>query len=496
MFEIIKAALQTGTAAIIAVLSTMVTNKILAVFLGTSGMGLFSVLNQLRMTTISLAGLGGGTALVQGIAAKENNDRNRYIITVFWLYVISSLVAVILLITSAPLLAQFLTGQNPPDAVIVQLIRWQSVPVFLGMLYGYLSGILTGFQSITSLSLTKAIGPVVMALLSFPLVQQIAGGSTDAFIWLMSVGTVAQVVVGLWGIHRVGVLSQFKQNLVQLWGLIDKAAIAHFFAIAGTIFITGQLGNIVKFVLNGLITQQGTFSDTGIFNAAWYISTNYIILIWNSFNAYYLPKLSNLTEPVERRMVVNNVWIIVLASSTFAITTLIVLKPLLVELLYSNEFVSSITVLRWMFIGDYFKISAYVLLTIAIAAADMRTALVTEIGKWVIFLTGSVATLLLSGLLEGTGVAFAVAYVWYFLYFLRYTEKQERFVFRGKLRHAWGIGLCVVLGASISTWNRMDVDWGLAFIWIGLATVSALYMLGFRNVATSLRILKIRRINE
>jgi len=76
MRELVKAVLKTGSGSGISLLLGVITMKVMAVVLGPSGVGLYSLLRQNMFSTISLGTLGGTVALIQGLASLKGQTRD------------------------------------------------------------------------------------------------------------------------------------------------------------------------------------------------------------------------------------------------------------------------------------------------------------------------------------------------------------------------------------------------------------------------------------
>src|SRR5437660_1229184 len=105
MRAIVKATAQTGGAAIVLALFTVITTKVLATIVGTSGVGLYSVLTQAMTSVVAFATIAGGIAIVQGIASRDGQERDDYIATTSVVFLAGGLAATIALVVGAPWIA-------------------------------------------------------------------------------------------------------------------------------------------------------------------------------------------------------------------------------------------------------------------------------------------------------------------------------------------------------------------------------------------------------
>lgn len=471
MKDILKAASQTGGATILSMILSVITTKVLAVTLGVTGTGLYAVLTQVYTTALALAIIGGGSALVQGIASRQDEARNQYLATTFRLIVAGALITCVVLAVFAAPIAALTTGKN--DKLTIDLVRWLALPVGIGAAYTYLSSVMNGFRDIGRLASIRVAGTCATALLAYPVALWVKQEHLFAFIWLLSVPLVIQVVLSLQSAARSGWLQPFS---VKANRAFHSESARHFFSIALTMLITGQVGNVAFLAINSLVVQNSGLMGAGIFNAAWSLSMQYVLLILTSFGTYFLPVLSGTHEKEARTALLSNVSRLTTIAMIPLIMAMISLKPLIVTTLYSAEYTPALTILRWMLIGDYLKISSWVIGMPVLAYADMKTFLWTEIAWYLGLLALSFISIHFYSSLQGTGIAFGLLYAMLLLYYAWYVRKNYDFVVPKQTQRIWLIGLGLVVTSSIYYWNATRVD-ASAILWIGAAIIASWFAL-------------------
>ena len=222
-----------------------------------------------------------------------------------------------------------------------------------------------------------------------------------------------------------------------------------------------------------IVSQQG-LEAAGIFDVAWTLSMMYISLVLTSFGTYYLPTLSQCKaedqqiELIRRFLRLTTLLIVPLISGV------IVLKPLVIHLLYSEEFLSSIHIMRWMLVGDYLKATSWVFGVAITAAADKRTLFWTEILWQGGFLAFSALSMFRWGSLEGIGISFIVMYSLYLVFTSAYVWRKHRFIPDQGLVWRWLLGFAIIVGLSLFTWDEPGLNWVAILVW---AVVSPIYAL-------------------
>lgn len=464
MRELIKATLKTGSGAGGKLLLGMIAVKIMAVMLGPSGIGLYSLLRQTTAFSEGAGTMGGGVALVQGLASREGKAQANYLATTFWIFVLGATLAIILLFVLAPWISLWIFDRS--DGQTITLIRWLAVPVALGVASTYLLGVHNGFRAIGTLALLKVLGSAAMALLAYPVSRLVEVGYPVAFIAMVSAPPAVGVVLGAWSALRRKWLTPLFRSPRESF---REEAFRHFISFASTMSVIGLVTVGVGLVVRSLIVRHSGLASAGVFSVAWTLSMTYIMLILSSFGTYYLPTLSQTVSTLDRTMLMQRVMRLVTLLVVPLITGVIVLKPLVVQILYSEEFTPALEIIRWMLIGDYFKVAAWVVAMPAIAYANMKVFFWTELLWNIGFLGLTALTLFEFDSMQGIGVSFLVVYMVYFAYYLYYACSRHQFPLTKGLVWPWLLGLVLLLGASWYAWSDVTVNWLVAPLWISAA---------------------------
>lgn len=460
MRNLIAAILKTGSGSIASLLFNMASMKIMAVFLGPAGVGLYSILRQ-TVLTLAAVGLGGQTALVQGVSCKVGVERDTYIRTAFWLYVCGTLCTVALIEIFAPLIASMMLGKNVEQ--YETLIRWIALPVVLSNTYIFLKALLNGYRAIGKLAIVEISGPFVMLLIVYPVCIWVGMGYALAFVWMISAAQMAMILFSFNVARKNGwLLPIFELHQPA----IDLTAALHFSRFAGAMLATALLSTCAVLAVRTMITRHGGLHEAGLFDLAWALSGAYVMALLSAFGTYYMPVLSGMSNAPDRLIFIRQVIRLSTLLMIPMIVSVIVLKPLLVKILYTEEFLPSLDIVRWMLMGDYFKITAWVLAVPALANADTKVYFWTEVFWYVGFGLLSALAIFVFEQLQGISIAFIVLYACYVIFYLRYVQRNYGLHLTPDALHPWLGGLCVVVIASLFTWDDRVVFWGTSFVLI------------------------------
>jgi O-antigen/teichoic acid export membrane protein len=452
--------LKTGGGTLVNLIVGVLSMKIMAVLLGPSGTGLFSLLRQM-LSLMSSMGSGGQTAIVQGVANRDGLRQKSYITSTFWLMLSAAVASVLCLSFFAEEISFFIFGSA--DIRQVQLVQWSATPLFLLYIHIYLKAVLNGFRAIGRLAIIETLGPILILVVTYPVCVLVAGGYALAFVWMLSLAELLMIAASLIILYKGGYL---PNPLVGVRKMVDIESCRYFFSIAGVTFFAAILASGTLLAVRAMITRDGGIYEAGLFDMAWSLSASYLMLLLASFGTYYTPALSQAEGAEERAKLVERVTKLATYMMIPLIVTVIILKPLMVVLLYSDEYTPALEMVRWMLIGDYFKVTAWIFAIPAIVNADMKIYFWTEFFWYVSFLFLSSMSVLYFGSLQGIGAIFIVLNFLLVIYYLHYLRRVYFLKITLNLLLPWVAGLVFVVCASVATWNDTSVRWMEAIFWV------------------------------
>lgn len=462
MLDLIRAISKTGLGSLFSLVSGVITNKIFALLLGPSGIGFISLLRQIELTALSLSSFNGRNALVQGMASREGNAKAKYFVTVSYFFIFGGFTIAIMLFLFAPQIANLIL--NSSDISDIRLIQFLSVPLLLDTGLFYFMGVLNGHKAIGRLATVQVINSFVAALLAYPVSKAIQIGYWVLFVALMSVSSLIALIIAFVFSWKIGWFDSFRQN----WKYSGSDA-RHFLSIASVTIITTFIDMGAVLILRAVISKNMGLINTGIFEVSWTLSMRYVTIILTSFATYYLPTLSQIRDLDKRSNFVKQVMRLVVIIIVPLIIIVAISKPLIVTILYSKEFLLSLETIRWMLIGDYFKVTSWVLAYLMLAFPDMKIFFWSEVVTHVWLILGCLGFVIFGNWLPGVGLSFMSLYIGYLIFTLIYAKRKHSIFFEKPMIIHWLIGLFLIVGVSVQTWNYKTLDFFTGLIWIILA---------------------------
>lgn len=461
MFNLLKSISKTIGSSILVIIIGILNTKIIALTLGTTGVGLYSLVKQLMQSASTIGAMGGQTPLVQGIASKDGSAKKLYIITTFVLFCISSSILVIVMFFTASYIAELVFDNGAQDTII--LVQWMILPIVLSISLIYFSSIINGFHSIGRLAILQVLSPAVTLLMIFYVVNLVKHGYVLAFVWMFSIALLVSNIIAIWMIYRQGWLTDIISDFTFR---LDPDSLKHFYKMASTVLFIGFISAIVLLAMRSTIVQGWSLHEAGIFDVAWTLSMAYGMVLINSLISFYMPVLSRVQNVPERNELMMQMLKIVVFMMVPLITILVVLKPLIISLLYSPEFIGALAIIQWALISDYFRATRLTLYMPVIAYADTRAYLVIELIYYAGLFASVWAGVFIWHSIAVIGIGFLLINLLLLMATLVYIQVKYQFVFSGNIVYLWSEGLLIIIAASIFSWGGTVLNPLIIFIFI------------------------------
>jgi PST family polysaccharide transporter len=420
------------------------SSKIIAVMLGPAALAILATLQQVRQTAVTAATANGQTALIQGSSSLSGSARREYVRTVALIFAVATALAASVLVLLPVPVARW-SGLGAETA---GLIRWLALAVVLSSLFVFLLALLNATGAIGKLSLVQIAGPAAMALAAWP----VARLGSQASQWFPAMlATSAAVTAGSAALALRGELPRAWFNGPgRLWG---RGAARHFFSISGAMLVTGLAGSAALIAVRARILEREGLAVTGQFDAAWTISMNQVTLVLASLQTYYLPALARLSDPEARSKQIARVLTVAAPAAAAGIAIIACSKLLMLRMLYSSAFLEASHYLRWTLLGDYLKVTSWILSIPMLASAHMRIFVAADLSSTAAFVVTAVVLSRWRSPAESAAIAFVAMHAVHLSICALYIRRFHAFRWRAGVSGAWLAGLALAGAASAWSWN-------------------------------------------
>jgi O-antigen/teichoic acid export membrane protein len=365
-------ALTSAAGVFISALFWLVGFKVVALWMGPEGIGLFSQLRQMAQAATIGATFGGTNSVVQGLAERQDElARIQFRTTASRVVGISSMVVVSTMIAAAPALSNYFLSSMLPD--LVDTVRWLALAVLLNVGATYALAVLNGYRAYPYLAVAQIAGPLALVLALFcvrwwgvqPSPQYLAG----AFVICFGVSC----LIGAWGMSQLPKLTTLTTS-----GSLSTGERRAFIRFALSNLFAALTATISLLVIRAWMIDMKGLAFAGLFDAGWTLTFNYTTLFLTACSVMYLPLLAGAQNLTSQRGYMLRTAYLVLGFSLPICYVMVLLKAQLLYVLYSPEFEASGQVLMVLVIAVIFRGVSWVYGTLILATRRSRVLLISD----------------------------------------------------------------------------------------------------------------------
>ena len=366
---LIKTSLLNAIAVVIKMLTMLGINKILAVYVGPTGyaaLGHFQ--NAVQMiTTFGSGAINTGVTKYTAEYFEDEVQQRRVWQTAGTIALIGSVVTGVLVALFNQSLAAWFLKSSQYGSVFI----WFGLTLVFFVFNTLLLAILNGKKETLRYVIVNITGSMFSLAVSALMIMQY--GLYGALLTLaINQSLVLFVTFAL--CYRT---TWFK--LRYLVGGIDKQAalnLGKYTAMSLTSAATVPVSHIL--VRNHLGETLG-WEAAGYWEAMWRLSAAYLMFVTTTLGVYYLPRLSELKDPRAIKKEIIQGYRIILPVAAGCGLVIYLLRDLIINLLFTKEFLPMRDLFAWQMLGDTLKIGSWILAYLMVGQAFVTMFIVTEI---------------------------------------------------------------------------------------------------------------------
>lgn len=386
------------------ILIGVIKNKLVALLLGPTGMGISGMITSTTEMVNSFTGLGLQTTSVRDIAKAHeggNQDEVSRISTIVKRLVYFTGILGLLIIL---LFAKELSVLSFGNEDYTNAFRIVSIVVLINQMSIGQTALLQGTFHYRYIALASVYSSLLSLVICVPLYYW---WGFDAIVPVIIVTALLSLFFS-WYYSR-------KLDYTYI-----KVTIKEFFESGRTMILMGLSLSITSAVATGItyiqrlyIAHYGNIADVGIYSAGILVATQYINVILTAMGSDYAPRLAAVSDSNNSFIeIVNRQMRLLLSIVTPLLLPFIVFVKFLVLLLYSSEFLDVIGMLEWMMLGMFFKTISWCMSYTIVAKGKARSYMINEtlsqVYSCVFFILGY-----MWGGFSGMGFAYCLTYIIY-----------------------------------------------------------------------------------
>lgn len=418
-----------GGVQVFRLLSNMIRFKLIAVILGPSGFGLISIFNSVLNFVVYTSNMGISSSAIKEISsvnATDDNEKKNNVVTAIyrWIFATGILGALIMILLSSKISLWSLQNYSYTKSFLLL-----SIAAFFMIINSGELAILQGYRELKSLAIANVFGAFIGLVISVPMY----------YLWGIN-GIVPSLILSAFLLF---LLSHYYVRKVKID--YSKQTIKETINIGkGTLYlgimmsVSSMAAYLFEVCIKSYISKNGGTIDVGLYQAGWTINTSYIGIVLTAMATDYFPRLTSVSEnKVETKKVITEQTEITILLLTPLVAIMLSFLPFFVKLLYTNEFLSIITMTSIMLIGSFYKISTVAINYLFLAKGDGKIFMWNEIIISVVSLFTCMVGYHYYKLI-GIGIAYTINYIIYFILVIYLANKKYGFSFE---KNYWKIFL-------------------------------------------------------
>lgn len=468
--QIVKATTIFGGANLFKVLAALLKGKLLALFLGPDGMGINSLFVSSTNVITNVTGLGLNFSAVRNISqAKESGDISKFskTLSVFKkLVMFTALFGFAATILLSPLLSRFTFGS---DKYVISFVLLGLMVFFTALSSGYAS-IIQGVRDIKNYGKQIVVSSLLSLVAIAPLYYFFR---MDAIIPALIAGAFITYLVVLYYSKESGAIkvNVGRREVIAEGREMLKLGIA--------MMVATSIGALMHYLINTFVTNYGSLSDQGLYQAAISITNQSVGLIFSAMAVDFYPKLAAVCNDNSKvREMVNQQGEVMVLISAPILAMLVVFSPLAIRVLLSAEFLPSADMVRIFALGMLFKATSYSIGAIAFAKGDKRVFFVLE-GLYTNFsMLLFLALGYIVGGLMGLAWSFTIMHAVYLAVIIFVTGKLYEYRLSANYIKIFLIQLFFITTAAVSS---LVLD-NVSAIAVGISTIALSFIFSYREL--------------
>lgn len=461
--QIVKSTSIFGGSQIINILIGFIRTKIIAILLGTMGVGMIGMYQTITEMIRSIAMLGLDTSGIRDIASANNRGNKKMInesiaILKKWMNSLSVFAALLCIVFAYPI-AKWSFGEAEANTQVFAIAAL-SICILFTMLTTGRSAVMQGLRKIPEMVKSNIVGNFSGLLISIPLyfffgIKGVIPSLILSAIILFVTTLYYSKNLGFEDVHISYQNAYAKGKNMFRMGI---------FIVSASVFQTASM-----FILRSFIIQRLGLDGFGVFMAAWTITNIYLTLILRSMGADFYPRLcAVVSSNIRVRRLVNEQTHIVLIVSTPIIIGMLLASDFIIYLQYTSKFMDAASLLRWQIVGTFLKVVSWPMGFILLAKGKGKLFFITEALFFVVYLISSYMLFPIFGL-DGTGMGYFFAYIVYLISMIVVTTRICNFKWR---MSTFRLGIVYLL-AIITTFYATNFlhNWWIALIIFLLVSV-------------------------
>lgn len=386
----------------------LIMSKLIAFYLGASGMAVLGDLRNFLNSVQSIGQLGFSNGVIKYVAEhkKDQNQLKISISTALKMSLIASILVGILLIVYAVELDKYVFNNTYNYATIIKLV---GVGLPLLSLNALVLNIINGLGKYRQVIYINVITNLLGVCLSAVLI--INYNLFGALLAIVVSGIISLIIAGLFLIKKA---SHLKLIFTEK---IDFRILKKFSSYGVMTLFSAVTSPWIYIGIRKTIIEVDGIQKAGYWDAMFRLSDYYMMFATTLMTLYVLPKLSEIKTNKDFRIEIFNFYKTILPVFGIGLIIIYIFKTLLIKIVFNASFLEMQSIFIWQLSGDFFKVASLVIAYQLLAKNRFWTFIITQIISLSIIYITSTQLIGVYGFV-GASMGHLISYVLYFILLL------------------------------------------------------------------------------
>lgn len=400
--DIVKVFSLTAISTLVKMLTGFVSIKIVAVILGPEGLALMGQLNNFATIIMAVAAVGINNGITKYVA-EYRDDKTMFrnlLSTAYRITIIGSLVSGLFMIVCNSLLGSLLLKTSRYNYVFILFGFTVIFYAINNLLLSVVNG-LKEFKLFVKINIANSILGLIYTV-TFVLIWGLHG----AFISFVTYQSVALLIT-------LVMLRRFEwfswANFKTKYSTPIARRYVHYSLMT---LVSVSVVPVSQLVLRSYVIVNISETEAGWWEAMNRLSSMYLMIITSSFGVYYLPRLSELKSNLELKSEIFKAYKVILPMLIFGFLFIYIFRSIIIKVLFTSDFYPMENLFLWQLLGDFFKISSWLLAFLMIAKSRTIAFISTEILSSIFYVVIALVMINVVGIV-GLVQAYLINYIIY-----------------------------------------------------------------------------------
>lgn len=368
--EIVKVSFYSGISTVLKILTSFVSAKIIAVYLGPAGLGMLGQLTSFITIFLTLSTGAITNGVIKYVAEYKDDEprKNRVIKASLQITLLCSLLSGLVIAIGAKFWSNQLFSETSYSFVFVIF----GITIIFYALFSLAVAILNGLQQYKLFNLINVLASIIGLIFSVTMV--VLYGIKGALISAVTYQSIVFIILLLF-IKQSGWFNwqKIKSSIIERGDLVGLSKFS-LMAIVSTAAVP-----MVQIIIRNYLASNTNSETVGFYEGVNRLSLIYLSLITTTFSVYYLPKLSAANNNSELKELLIKGFKFILPLTFVMLFVTYLLRNLVIKIVFAESFAPMEAYFLPQLVGDFFKIASWLLAMQMVAKARTWLFISTEL---------------------------------------------------------------------------------------------------------------------